>query len=56
MKPYLAGGEKYNSVVELGFVQSFVNDYRGVIEVETSDLGGSCLRMRLPLSTVTRRE
>lgn len=32
--------DKRNDMMELGFAQNIVNDHRGVIEVETSDLGG----------------
>ncbi|MBB6055551.1 nitrogen fixation negative regulator NifL [Tolumonas osonensis] len=49
-------GDKRNDTMELSFVQNIVNDHRGVIEVETSDLGGSCIRLRLPLCTIIRED
>lgn len=56
LKPYTEDGGKRNDTVELSFIQNIVNDHRGVIEVETSDLGGTCIRLRLPVSGIIREE
>ena len=52
LQPQSANGEVRNDTIELSFAQNFVNDLRGVIEVETSQLGGTCIRLRLPLKTI----
>ena len=56
LKPYIENGGKRNDTVELSFIQNIVNDHRGVIEVETSDLGGTCIRLRLPVSGIIKEE
>ncbi len=56
LKPYTEDGGKRNDTVELSFIQNIVNDHRGVIEVETSDLGGTCIRLRLPVSGIIKEE
>ena len=52
LQPQSANGEVRNDTIELSFAQNFVNDLRGVIEVETSEFGGMCIRLRLPLKTI----
>lgn len=44
-----------NNTLSLQFSQNLVNDHRGVIEVLASYLGGSCIRLRLPLAAITGR-
>ncbi|WP_316678062.1 nitrogen fixation negative regulator NifL [uncultured Tolumonas sp.] len=56
LQPQTDNGGKRNDTIELGFAQNIVNDHRGVIEVETSDLGGSCIRLRLPLCAIIRED
>ncbi len=56
LQPQTDSGDKRNDMMELGFAQNIVNDHRGVIEVETSDLGGSCIRLRLPLCGIIRED
>lgn len=44
-----------NNTLSLQFAQNLVSDHRGVIEVMASYLGGSCIRLRLPLAAITGR-
>jgi nitrogen fixation negative regulator NifL len=56
LQPQDENGGKRNDMMEMSFAQNIVNDHRGVIEVETSDLGGSCIRLRLPLRTIIKED
>jgi len=56
LQPHTEHSGQRNDMIELGFAQNIVNDHRGLIEVETSDLGGSCIRLRLPLNSIIREE
>lgn len=48
-------GQPSNNTLSLQFSQNLVSDHRGVIEVLASYLGGSCIRLRLPLAAITGR-
>jgi nitrogen fixation regulatory protein len=56
LQPQSENDGKRNDTIELGFAQNIVNDHRGMIEVKTSDLGGSCIRLRLPLCAIIRED
>lgn len=49
LQPFTALSAECSGGIELSLVQSIITDHKGVIEVSQSELGGCCIRLRLPL-------